>query len=394
MVTDPGADPSERRAFERVTLEVEAELFVPQPDGSAVGQPVTVSDISEGGVKLHSRTPLDPGAQMRLHLMLPPAGDEVDLDLLVLSVVPTGDGQAFAAHCSFVDIPLRTLWQVVGACLALNGDTASAEQLSNWSGPRSISLNEPELAVTAGPSEEATSSQDKVDVGVTSWINPDGARVAAARLVWPERDPEPIATARGTADAATPDVAPPTSAWARSQPESAEPVREERPDEPAALHMDADRGTESPNAGGTCDHCASRDLQLQRMSRNDAVLESWWLCGACGRLSHRIQPADAASREEPGLDERPISTGRTDPAVAPSQATEPAWRPETAEPAVSAESYSDFGSALKRVLAEEAIVANEAARLRAELARAEQDLHDLQLLPQLLGRMIREREIR
>jgi hypothetical protein len=49
---------------------------------------------------------------------------------------------------------------------------------------------------------------------------------------------------------------------------------------------------------------------------------------------------------------------------------------------------------LKRVLAEEAIVANEAARLRAELARAEQDLHDLQLLPQLLGRMIREREIR
>jgi hypothetical protein len=206
--------------------------------------------------------------------------------------------------------------------------------------------------------------------------------VAAARLVWPEREPAANPASSGALAGSTAEGQPsqPPAAtngfWARPRLEvdvvqhQREPrVEVSAPTVDSTLDRDA-----APNVGGTCDHCASRDLQLQRMARNDAVLESWWLCGSCGSLSHRIQPADPTNRE-PG----------------PQVAGVPA---ETqAAPLAGSGAYSDFGSALKRVLAEETVIASEAARLRAELARAEQDLHDLQLLPQLLGRIIRERQI-
>jgi hypothetical protein len=269
----------------------------------------------------------------------------------------------------------------------LNGDTKSAAELSSWSGPRTITFAAPEPEPPPEPTLAAdVDSTEHTDLGATSWTNPEGGRIAAARLVWPEREDTsaPIGLPRESRESAADPPsgvrpAAPNGVWARPrEPESDVSLHE--PDSrtdfsPAAVG--ALPGREAPpHGGGTCDHCASRDLQLQRMARNDAVLESWWLCGACGTLSHRIQPADPAT----GEDERESA-----PAPAPLDTG--------TKPTVDGGAYSDFGSALKRVLAEEAIVASETARLRAELTRAEQDLHDLQMLPQLLDRIIRERRI-
>jgi PilZ domain len=131
-------DPSERRAFFRVSLGVLGLASLMDQTTQRDSFAVTVVDVAEGGVLLKADTPLDPGMLLRIAFLLPLTSEQLQLDVVVgdeASSVPTADGE-FAAHCRFVELPLEALWCIVGYCVATSGNSAQASRLMSLRHPR------------------------------------------------------------------------------------------------------------------------------------------------------------------------------------------------------------------------------------------------------------------
>ena len=264
-----GAPLADRRAHERILLDVPGSvtLLAEGPPGETDSNqrgpddgnptPVTVVDLSEGGVRLRAAGWFRIGATYRLTFTPPMSDEALDVDLRLLHI-DRAEENAEDAHCQFLEVPARLLWRIVIASLTVAGEHETAMRLAYLHGP-------PGPAGGSSAPRPATLSPVE-DRGGT---DPPGSR---------EESPHPTDT--GSAE----DAEPAALSEARERSERSKPTKQEEAPELAALVR--------------CLHCDSSEIQLDTLAKGERSLEASWLCRHCGRITdarHRVRVDDPRS---------------------------------------------------------------------------------------------------